>query len=423
MGEQPKILEDDADTAAEAGQETAFGGLDVGAEDGQAASGGADGEVHQAEETGLAGAGWAEQPAEGAVRQREAEVVQDFRPGLGRRALAGSAVSQSDTIESHHANARFGRSVFLPLCAARRKRCAALPRTELSRNIGGPMRITCPSCSAGYEVPDSLMPAGRIVRCARCGSEWTPVAVSAVAAEAERADGGASVSGRGGCGGLVGGAAVGDGKVGGEPGADAVAAAAAFGLGGQRAGAGAGSLGGVRVAGGNRGDVAAQWAGVCVVRFPGEREVMDVVDAATGLAADSAVGVLRRQRPDFVRYSQGSHDVLMAPADPGGVSLVERAAVALHVASIERDAALVAHYQARLDELGGDRPARLEAILEHVALVAESPGSATRARLERLAEVGLSPRDIVVVTQIVAFVSYQARVAAGLRALGADIGR
>jgi predicted Zn finger-like uncharacterized protein len=46
------------------------------------------------------------------------------------------------------------------------------------------MRITCPSCSAGYEVPDSLMPAGRIVRCARCGSEWTPVAVPA-AAEAD----------------------------------------------------------------------------------------------------------------------------------------------------------------------------------------------------------------------------------------------
>jgi predicted Zn finger-like uncharacterized protein len=42
------------------------------------------------------------------------------------------------------------------------------------------MRITCPSCSAGYEVPDSLMPPGRIVRCARCGGEWTPVAVSAV---------------------------------------------------------------------------------------------------------------------------------------------------------------------------------------------------------------------------------------------------
>ena len=58
-----------------------------------------------------------------------------------------------------------------------------------------------------------------------------------------------------------------------------------------------------------------------------------------------------------------------------------------------------------------------------MTLVAGSPGSATRIGLERLAEVGLSPRDIVVVTQIVAFVSYQARVVAGLRALGMDIGR
>lgn len=185
MREQPEILEDDADTASEAGEQAAFGGLYVGAEDGEAASGGADGEVHEAEETGLTGAGRAEQPAEGTVGQGEAEIVQDFRAGLGRRALAGSAVSQSDTIESHHANARFGRLAFLPLCAARRKRRAALPRTELSRNIGEPMRITCPSCSAGYEVPDSLMPAGRVVRCARCGSEWTPVAVSAVAPEAD----------------------------------------------------------------------------------------------------------------------------------------------------------------------------------------------------------------------------------------------
>lgn len=41
------------------------------------------------------------------------------------------------------------------------------------------MRITCPSCSAAYDVPDSLVTPGRIVRCARCGGEWTPVATAA----------------------------------------------------------------------------------------------------------------------------------------------------------------------------------------------------------------------------------------------------
>ena len=41
------------------------------------------------------------------------------------------------------------------------------------------MRIVCPSCSAAYDVPDSLVTAGRTVRCARCGGDWTPVKAAA----------------------------------------------------------------------------------------------------------------------------------------------------------------------------------------------------------------------------------------------------
>jgi predicted Zn finger-like uncharacterized protein len=37
------------------------------------------------------------------------------------------------------------------------------------------MRIACPSCSVAYDVPDSLLKAGRVVRCAGCGGEWTPI--------------------------------------------------------------------------------------------------------------------------------------------------------------------------------------------------------------------------------------------------------
>jgi predicted Zn finger-like uncharacterized protein len=37
------------------------------------------------------------------------------------------------------------------------------------------MRIICPSCSATYDVPDSLVTPERIVRCARCRNEWIPV--------------------------------------------------------------------------------------------------------------------------------------------------------------------------------------------------------------------------------------------------------
>jgi predicted Zn finger-like uncharacterized protein len=36
------------------------------------------------------------------------------------------------------------------------------------------VRITCPTCSAEYDVPGSLAP-GRAVKCARCGNKWAPV--------------------------------------------------------------------------------------------------------------------------------------------------------------------------------------------------------------------------------------------------------
>lgn len=140
----------------------------------------------------------------------------------------------------------------------------------------------------------------------------------------------------------------------------------------------------------------------------------DLVDDILGLAPAAE---LRRQRPDFVRHTQGSHDVLLTPDDPGGVSLYERAAIALRVASMERDEALMAHYRARLDSLGGQPSSRLPQILDHVATVVATPREATRANLDALRALGLSPRDIVVITQIVAFVSYQVRVVAGLRAL------
>ena len=161
----------------------------------------------------------------------------------------------------------------------------------------------------------------------------------------------------------------------------------------------------------------------------------DIVDVAAGLSPLSPVVALRRQRAAFVRHTQGSYDALIIPADPAGVSLIERAAVALRVASIERDVALLAHYRARLDALGAGRgvvaaaggeggatdvPPRLVAILDHATVVTTAPGSASQARLDAMQDAGLAPRDIVTIAQVVAFVSYQVRVVAGLRAMAQD---
>ena len=52
------------------------------------------------------------------------------------------------------------------------------------------MRIGCPSCNAVYQVPDEQLVEGRVVRCVRCGTDWSPI----VAVPAEDGGAGASVA-------------------------------------------------------------------------------------------------------------------------------------------------------------------------------------------------------------------------------------
>ncbi len=104
----------------------------------------------------------------------------------------------------------------------------------------------------------------------------------------------------------------------------------------------------------------------------------------------------------------------MRPADPGGLPLSERAAVAAIVAHLNEDAALGAYYDGRLAEHGLPAGPRWDTISAHVAMVARSPRDGSPDALARLRVVGLSERDIVTLSQIVAFVSYQTRVLSGL---------
>lgn len=155
----------------------------------------------------------------------------------------------------------------------------------------------------------------------------------------------------------------------------------------------------------------------------------DLVEALLGIDPASPLGALRRQRPDILHHSQGAYRELVIPADPGGVSLAERAALARRVALIERHAALAAHYRDLLaargtleEQLAAETfPApdggRLATLLRYADLVAQHPGRADQAGIDRLSALGLTPQDIVAVTQLVAFVPYQTRLLAGLRLL------
>jgi uncharacterized protein YciW len=144
----------------------------------------------------------------------------------------------------------------------------------------------------------------------------------------------------------------------------------------------------------------------------------DLLETIIGVSPDSALSQLRTQRPVILRHTQGSHDVLISPVDPGGLSLAERALIAARVAELSSHAGLAKHYHALLAERG-DPPTseRLDAILRHVERVTTAPGTATPTHIETLRAVGLDARAIVALTQIVAFVSYQVRAAAGLALL------
>jgi CMD domain protein len=139
------------------------------------------------------------------------------------------------------------------------------------------------------------------------------------------------------------------------------------------------------------------------------------------------------ERAQIMALSQASHDAVLQPREPGGLSHGERAALAARMAHWNRDATLAAHYRELLDRTGAsaalaaiasgvdagetDADARLAAIIRHADMLTLSPRDATRADIEALVAAGLAEPDIVRLAELAAFVNYQVRVIAGLRLL------
>jgi len=159
----------------------------------------------------------------------------------------------------------------------------------------------------------------------------------------------------------------------------------------------------------------------------------DIINHFAGISQGSALAALREQRPETLRHAQGSYLALFEPDDPGGLSQAEREVIGLRVAVLESAPALAAHHRSRLQTLGVSPddiaaivaepgadvlPARLLAILEHVELLTLSPRDGSPEALAELKQAGLAARDIVTISQIVAYLSYQVRMVALLQAMG-----
>lgn len=104
------------------------------------------------------------------------------------------------------------------------------------------------------------------------------------------------------------------------------------------------------------------------------------------------------------------------------LTLYDRLSTALTVAQVAGVQRLCNHYSARLNPLPGPDSSResnnrLTQLTQYARQLAMQPSLINAAALKALDAVGLTEPDIVTLNQIIGFVSYQARIVAGLQAL------
>ena len=192
----------------------------------------------------------------------------------------------------------------------------------------------------------------------------------------------------------------------------------------------------------------------------------DVIDELAGIAPGSALDKARNNRLEARRHAQASYDALFAPRAFGSFSKLERAAVAAFVAGLHGRPETRDYYAQKLEAAGaspelrvamaaevvngrtsgpyGHYPRgpltiedkegmtygigaserhvlgpRLAAAFEHVHMLVLHPRDAAAPSLQALLDAGWSTDDIVTLSQLVSFLSFQIRVVAGLRAMSA----
>ena len=193
--------------------------------------------------------------------------------------------------------------------------------------------------------------------------------------------------------------------------------------------------------------------------------VIDVVDQLVDAQNGDAIDTLRRRRPVTREQLQASYDALFTPLDDTEFPLAERHLVAAFVTALTADDATARYYAGaatradaerwrivaaeasvaatagpfgtyreaglarestdgrRYEPAPGVRDAigeRLAAALVHAHLLTFRPREADGDDQARLLQAGRSVDGIVTLSQLVAFLAFQQRVATGLRAIAAS---
>ena len=193
----------------------------------------------------------------------------------------------------------------------------------------------------------------------------------------------------------------------------------------------------------------------------------DIIDTLAGIAPGSHLDTVRRTRRAVAReHAQKSYDSLFAPADTDGFAPLERFAVAVFEAGLHGQTAIKEFYAAKLQNAGAtgallaaidaeiaaattkgpygaypkgplskedtqgpvhriagkNREAlgpRLSTAFEHVHMLVFHPRDAAPPSLQAMLDAGWTTDAVVTLSQLVAFLSFQIRVVAGLRVLAA----
>ncbi len=151
-----------------------------------------------------------------------------------------------------------------------------------------------------------------------------------------------------------------------------------------------------------------------------------VLVEAAGITVDHPLATVLAGRSEVMRLTQESHDAVLKPEPPGGLSHAERATLACRMARLNDEEILAGHYEAMVPQnselraftdpasRNSDDP-RIQAILRHTDLVTMNPKHATAGDILGLKSAGVLEADIVRLSELIAFVSYQVRVIKGLR--------
>lgn len=139
----------------------------------------------------------------------------------------------------------------------------------------------------------------------------------------------------------------------------------------------------------------------------------DLITALADIDPASALAHVRQTRHAATRHAQGSYNVLFDQGDDD-FPLAERRHLSAKVAGWHDRSELQTHYQPQQPVPDSDR---ISAALDFAHRLTFEPVAATPAHLETLKQAGWSPRGIVTLAQLVAFVSFQSRLITGLRSL------